>query len=230
MMVLEHPLTDAQWREYDERGYLRLGPVLNAEELAQLQSEIDAIMMGEADVDYGALLMQLDSNTGEYADAGEQSLGHKGATLDYRKIEGLEPVPVFGAYVARPLFREICAHEYGAGVPITLFRAMFMNKPSARGTKLPWHQDAWTDLDRQPKLTVWTALDPATRENGCVEVIPGTHREGLVNPEHPSGFLSEAQIAARVSPDQVEHLELVPGEAVLLHNFLLHSSDVNRTP
>lgn len=137
-----------------------LGKVLNESDLRSLQERIDSIMLGTADVDYDQLLMQLDSSTGAYGDAGVQTNGFKGATLAYRKIQNLEQDDLFGAYLNRPLFREICSRVYGEDVPIACFRAMFMNKPSNQGTKLPWHQDAWTDLDRQPLVTVWTALDP----------------------------------------------------------------------
>jgi len=222
-------ITETEWADFESKGYLHLGRLLEGNELRALQGRIDAIMLGEADIDYDQLLMQLDSRTGAYEDAGEQSNGHKGSTLAYRKIQNLEIDSLFGDYISRPIFGDVCAHVYGADVPIACFRAMFMNKPSHQGTKLPWHQDAWTDLDRQPLITVWTALDPATRENGCVEVIPGSHKEGLVNPEHDSGFLSREQVEERVRRDQVEHLELAPGEVVLMHNWLLHSSDVNRS-
>ena len=222
-------ITDAQWHRFEEDGYLNLGPVLSPQDLQRLQDRIDDIMLGRADVDYDRILMQLDTTTGEYKDAPEQSNGFKGATLAYRKIQNLEFDGAFAEYIEREIFREVCARAYGSDVPIACFRAMFMNKPSNQGTKLPWHQDAWTDLDRQPIITVWTALDPATKANGCVEAIPGSHRQGLVNPDHPSGFLSEAQAAEQCPPEKVVYLELEAGEVVLLHNWLLHSSDVNRT-
>lgn len=44
-------------------------------------------------------MMQLDSATGSYADAQPQTLGHKGATLAYRKIQNLEDDPVFLRYL-----------------------------------------------------------------------------------------------------------------------------------
>ncbi|AIE84079.1 phytanoyl-CoA dioxygenase family protein [Fimbriimonas ginsengisoli] len=222
-------ISDAQWQQFERDGYLNLGKLLSDEELAGLQKRIDEIMLGEASLDYGRLLMQLDSTTGEYKDAPEQSNGFKGATLAYRKIQNLEHDDLFSAYLRKPVFRDICARAYGPETPIACFRAMFMNKPSHQGTKLPWHQDAWTDLDRQPTITLWTALDPATKANGCVEAIPGSHRGGLINPEHNSGFLSQEQAAEICTPDKVVYLELKPGEVVLLHNWLLHSSDVNRT-
>jgi ectoine hydroxylase-related dioxygenase (phytanoyl-CoA dioxygenase family) len=228
-MSVTTTITDEQWKEFENQGYVILGRVLSDEDLAALQTRIDDIMLGRADVDYGRLLMQLDSATGEYADAGAQSKGHKGSTLAYRKIQDLEIDPLFLEFIEEPIFRSVCARAYGDDAPIGCFRAMFMNKPSHQGTKLPWHQDAWTDLDRQPMITLWTALDPATKANGCVEAIPGTHKLGLINKEHSSGFMTPEQAAEYCTPDKVVYLELKPGECVLLHNWLMHSSDVNRT-
>jgi ectoine hydroxylase-related dioxygenase (phytanoyl-CoA dioxygenase family) len=156
-------------------------------------------------------------------------MGFKGPTLNYRKIERLELDSVFLEYLLDPVFQNICDRTYGAGTPVALYRAMFMNKPANRGTFLPWHQDRWTVLDRDPQITLWTALDPATKENGCVQVIPKSHKHGLINPTHGSGFLSKAQSAAICTPDRIVHLELEVGEVALLHNYLLHASDVNKS-
>lgn len=221
-------LTDEKWAEYEELGYLKLGRI-DAGTLHRMQARIDAIMLGEADVAYDNLLMQLDSATGAYEDAGVQSKGFKGPTLDYRKIQDLEFDPLFLAYLQAPIFREICARVHGPEAAIAVNRAMFMNKPANKGTFLPWHQDRWTAYDRDPQITVWTAMDPATRENGCVQVIPKSHRFGLINPTHPSGFLSQAQAAAICTEDRIVYVELEPGEVILLHNYLLHASDVNRS-
>ena len=222
-------ITDAQWRQYEQDRYLRLGRGLNDEDLAALRQRIDDIMLGTAPVNYDTMLMQLDSETGRYEDSPEQTRGHKGATLNYRKIQDLENDPLFLAYMQRPIFRAICDRTHGAGTPISSFRAMFMNKPARRGTLLPWHQDRWDYLNHDPQITVWTALDPATIGNGCVQIIPGSHRLGLINPNHPSGFLTEDQARQHCKQEKVEYLELEAGEVALLHNWLLHRSDANKT-
>jgi len=222
-------LTDDQWLQYTRDGYLKLGKLLADDELKALQDRIDAIMLGEADVDYDRMLMQLDSDTGNYGDAKPMTKGHKGATLNYRKIEQLEFDPLFLEYMQRPIFREICARHYGCHVPVSAFRSMFMNKPAGKGTVLPWHQDRWNYLDRDPLVTTWTALDPATVENGCVNVIPGSHKFGVLNPGHGSGFLSEELAAEQCKDDDAVQLILEPGEVVLLHNWLLHGSDKNHS-
>ncbi len=220
-------LTENQWREYKSQGYSRLGKVLTDEELANLQGRIDEIMMGGAPLDYDRMLMQLDREpgTGKF---GPQTKGHKGATLCYRKIQDLEFDPYFLAYMQKPLFRNICARVYGADTYISCFRAMFMNKPAKEGTHLQWHQDRWSYLDRDPLVTIWTALDPATIENGCLQIASGAHDQTL-NPIRPDHHLSEDEAQEFLQDFEVTPLELAAGESVLLHNHLPHSSGINTT-
>jgi hypothetical protein len=222
-------LNDRQWDQFERDGYLKLGKLLPDDELAELQQRIDDIMLGRAPVPYERMMMQLDSMTGKYDDAGEQTKGFKGPTLNYRKIQDLEFDPVHLRYMQKPIFRDICARLLGTDCDVSAFRAMFMNKPAQLGTWLPWHQDRWNFLDRDPLITVWTALDPATVLNGCVQIVPGSHKAGVINPSHHSAFLTEEQTAQHVSPDKIVWLELGPGEVALLHNWLLHASDVNRS-
>ena len=105
---------------------------------------------------------------------------------------------------------------------------MFMNKPAEAGTALPWHQDRWAWLDRDPLVTLYTALDAATQANGCIRVIAGSHHS-LVNPSDSSAFLEEAHYAQHCPPGREVALELEPGEIVLLHNWLIHRSGVNQS-
>lgn len=226
---MSYYLTDEQWAEFHLEGYLLLGKVLDDDALAVLQSRIDEIMLGTADVPYERMMMQLDPSTGDYEDIGEQTKGFKGATLAYRKMEQLELDPHFLQFIQYPLFKELCDRMYGQHVPIAVFRSMFMNKAAGSGSKLPWHQDRWTKFDRDPLLTVWTALDPATKENGCVQVIPRSHQFGVINDEHPWGFLTEDQAREHCPDDKAVYLEMKPGESMLLHNWLLHSSEKNHS-
>ena len=75
--------------------------------------------------------------------------------------------------------------------------------------------------------TMW-ALDDFTEANGATHVVPGSHRR-LLNPDHPSGFLTPEMEAEHAPKEHRIPLELESGEAVLLHNWLLHGSDVNRS-
>jgi phytanoyl-CoA hydroxylase len=110
---------------------------------------------------------------------------------------------------------------------VVLYRAVIMSKSASGGTHLPWHQDggAFWGLDRDPEIQVWTALDDAPENAGCVEILPGTH-SGLAT---PLGGVVPKEILAK--HDDLE-ARLVPlparaGEAILIHNYAWHRSGVN---
>lgn len=219
--------TAEQWNRFERLGHVCLG-VLDGNVLQALQATADALMAGRYPCDYDTLLMQLDSDDGQHTSLGEQTNGFKGATRAYRKIQGLEQVGPFRDLIEAEPFREICRHVYGADTDIACFRAMLMNKPARGGTDLPWHQDRWRDLDRDPLLTVWVALDAAGAAQGCMEVIEGSHGWGLLNPGHHSGWLNAAQRRA-LEPHPTMPLEAQAGDVYLLHNWLLHRSGRNAT-
>ena len=53
-------LTEAAWQQFEQDGFLRLGQVATDGQLLELQTRMDDIMMGRADVDYDRMMMQLD--------------------------------------------------------------------------------------------------------------------------------------------------------------------------
>ena len=90
----------------------------------------------------------------------------------------------------------------------------------------PWHQD-WTYWKGAAKFSVWVALDDATPENGCMEVVPGSHRLGLVTSF--GSTLSADDASRHCDPSRVRSLPVARGEMLLLHNWLIHRSGINRT-
>ena len=138
--------------------------------LEALRARADDIMMGR--VVYEGLFFQHDSGTGRYEDL-EFGRGWVGPSLSYRKIEKLERDPVFRAWLENPLLERVVRAVVGDDVAI--YRATLFNKSAEGGTELPWHQDggSFWGLDRDPELQIWTALDDAPVEAGCVEVLDG---------------------------------------------------------
>ncbi len=215
-------LSDTDWSLFEDQGYLRLGQPSSADELSALQIRIDDIMLGK--MRCPGMYFQMDSETGAYGDVGAGGEWAE-ATLNYRKIEQLEMDPLYLKYMQNPLFRSITRRVCGEDVSI--YRAMFMNKPANRGTVLPYHQDGGTQwgLDRNPLITVWTALDKATIANGCMQVIPGSHKHGLFSDRGHT--ITKDQEAEFANDEDSVYLEAEPGEAILLHNWMLHRSGVN---
>jgi polysaccharide pyruvyl transferase WcaK-like protein len=219
-------LTEQQWNDYSQDGFLHLGKVVEPEELEALRRRADDLALGN--MKNPEVQMQLDTG-GVYEELPAAVRAFEHGTRLYRKIQGLETDDLFVRLVKHPLFLEICARQYGPHAPISIFRAMVMNKPAGQGTVLPWHQDGgnvWA-LDRDPLVTVWVALDPATRANGCLEVIPGTHRLGLLSLY--GSTVAEEHVRVHCPPERVQPLEVEAGHAVLLHNWLIHRSGVNPT-
>lgn len=219
-------ISDEQWDSYFRNGYLHLGPIASPAEVEQLKTRVDDLALGR--VVNPDVQLQLDTG-GRYEDLPEATAVSDQNTLRYRKVQGLETDELFRQVLTSPVFAEVAAHHYGRHTSATLFRAMVMNKPASQGTVLPWHQDGgdvWA-LDRDPLITIWMALDDATAANGCVEVIPGSHRLGLLS-QHGSN-ISDDDARRHCPEDAVVPMEVPAGHAILMHNWLLHRSGINPT-
>lgn len=102
-----------------------------------------------------------------------------------------------------------------------------------RGNTAPfgWHQDnGYGELDPYNTLTTLTALDDADEENGCLWILPGSHKLGQIE------RLTQEQKAAKVSLDTkpADETKAVPvpmkaGESVCFHCWTLHKSEGNRS-
>ena len=215
---------DAAIEHWREHGWARLGRVVDDAGLGALRARADALMLGE--VRHEGLFFQHDAETGRYEDLrlGE---GWRGPSLEYRKLEKLEKDPVFLPWIENRLFERVARAVVGDAV--VLYRAVLMTKGARGGTPLPWHQDGGTfwGLDRQPQLQLWTALDDAPIEAGCVEVVDRTHRDGLATPH--GGVVPADLAAARDAERAALPLPARAGEALLIHNHVWHRSGANTT-
>jgi hypothetical protein len=203
-------------------GYARLGRVIDGGAVAALSARVDDLM--NARVRHEGLFFQRDSSTGRYQDLAFGD-GWQGPSSEYRKLEKLELDPLFRAYIGNPLNERI-ARALIAG-PISLYRAVVFNKSERGGTALPWHQDGGTfwGVDRAPFLQIWTALDDCAAGGGCLEVLPGSHRDGLATPQ--GGTVTDEALRAADAERRAIPLPARAGEVMLIHNHLWHRSGNN---
>lgn len=99
--------------------------------------------------------------------------------------------------------------------------------------KIPWHQDNGVILpeaDQSHILTVWIPLTEATEANGCLQVIPRSHRNGLLAhcPTEKGVAIPDRILSANVR--DARSLPMKPGDALLMHQRTVHSSLDNLTP
>ena len=90
----------------------------------------------------------------------------------------------------------------------------------------PWHQDngvVTEDADNTEMITVWFPLTDAPVEAGCLQVLPGSHREGMVC--HCPDSAGELGIPKKLlPPEKPVPLPMKPGDVLFLHRRLLHAS------
>jgi hypothetical protein len=210
---------------YREHGWARLGRIADEETLEALRERADAIMMGE--VVYEGMFFQHDSASGRYEDLAYGE-GWCGPSLAYRKVEKLEKDPRYLAWLSNDLFRRVAQQVYEEAEGIALYRAFLMNKHAGGGSDLPWHQDGgkFWGLDRDPVLQVWTALDDAPLDGGCLEVVDGTHVAGLATPL--GGVVPKDHVERADADERALALPTAAGEVVLIHNHLWHRSGRTR--
>ncbi len=205
---------------YDEHGYARLGRQFDDAAVGALRERAFALMRGE--VVHPGMFFQLDATTGRYEDA-PLGLGWQGPSLGYRKLEKLELDEAFRAHLRHPLFERVARARISG--PVVLYRAILFNKAEATGgSEVPWHQDGgklW-GLSEDPTLQIWTALDPAPLDGGCLEVVPGSHRRGLSTPL--GGVVPKDQVERFEAERHAVALPVEAGEVILLHNHLWHRS------
>lgn len=209
-------LTEDQFKEFEERGFLRLPSLLSFDAIQSLVRRVRDIMAGQ--IRYEGMFFQLETD--------RETTTFQGPSSDYRKIKDLEYDPLFLDYIQHPTFRQLAARYIGPNV--SCMRAMVMNKPALSQSVVPWHQDVsenWA-MSRPPAFTIWTALDPATLENGCLRVVVGSHRNGKIGTGHN---LTEAGLHAFVEQGEVENIELDSGESIVFQNALLHGSGPNNS-
>jgi phytanoyl-CoA hydroxylase len=210
--------------EFERVGYARIGRVLSAAGSSLLGRRLEDLMMARAQ-DPG-LFFQRDAPTGRYEDL-SFGLGWQGPSLEYRKIEKLEKDELFRAWIENPLFERIARASIEGD--IALYRAVVFTKSAAGGSVLPWHQDGgdFWGVDRAPALQIWTALEDAPIEAGCVEVVPGSHLRGLATPK--GGTIPGALLEEDLRAGRVMKLPARAGESILIHNLLWHRSGANTT-
>jgi len=118
------------------------------------------------------------------------------------------------------------------GEDIVLWGCHVFCKPPHEGYETPWHQDGhYWPIRPLANCTVWVALEPSTADNGCLRVIPRSHR-GRVLHEHLHEDRSELTLNQRMADgtfDEVQaiDIELQPGQMSLHDVYMIHGARAN---
>jgi ectoine hydroxylase-related dioxygenase (phytanoyl-CoA dioxygenase family) len=205
-------IPSAEVTEYEARGYLVIDDLLPADHISGLRARMEAIAAGDA---AGFAAGDIELEPGSNA---------------IRKINRCaQNDPLFRAHAEDCRILDIV--ESLIGPDIKLYDSQCFMKPPG-GVEKPYHQDsAYFCIEPTDLVTCWTALDDVTLENGCMWVIPGSHRTGLL--EHADWELG-GRVDKQVPDTQLDRAKEAPivmpaGGSSFHHSVLLHRSRANHT-
>lgn len=116
-----------------------------------------------------------------------------------------------------------------------LWNSSFFAKPAKVGRRVPWHQDGeYWPIEPLATCTVWIAIDDSTPENGCLRVIPGSHKPARLlqhETKHDSKNLALNQQLLETEFEEAKASDIVlkSGQISLHDVYLVHGSEPNQS-
>ena len=159
-------LSEQQIRQFQQNGYVNGGPVLTADEVEILRAEVMRVIAERDRPDVTQPIL-------------------------CRNLTGDDDAPVWqivNIWQASPPFREVMAHpaitkgisQLTGARELRIWHDQIQYKPPQKGGTTAWHQDAplWPIIAPMTEVTAWVALDDVDESNGCMSMVPGSHRWG----------------------------------------------------
>ncbi len=197
-------LSEAEQQSYKDNGYLLTGrPLFAKEKFDQL---------------YGIF---------------EEHLANKGELgADQLDVPHFKDARLFDYLMADEVLDVV---EGLIGPNIGLWSSHFICKEPRVGKRTPWHEDSayWQGrFDSFDKVvTVWLAIDPSFKENGCMGVVPGTHKNGFSEYADIDGSKAtfDTEIKTTVNEEDVVWFELEQGHYSLHDSRIIHGANANNS-
>jgi len=220
-------LTPSQVEQYLEEGYLRLENVLDPEE--DLGPVIRAY---EGEVDKRARKLYGEGKISSLYDG--EDFGHRLARIAAEAPEATQDINIYEVrhpdmfrFLLNPKIHDLIESLVGADIlchPCQNLRATAPTSLASIAKTTAWHQDAsslWPEADDHLVVTTWIPLRDVGIDEGCLEVIPGSHKHGLVR-ALVSGVEDE-----KLPPGEPQPLPLKAGGMIMFHNYTLHHARPN---
>jgi phytanoyl-CoA hydroxylase len=208
-------LTEQQVQQFQQDGYLKGARVLDEDTVGVLQEEIARV------------IRQGDQG-------GRQPVRLTNLTRDdahpvWQIVNIWEASDPFQALIRHPQLGEEIAQLAGAR-QVRLWHDQIQYKPAAQGGVNMWHQDAplWPILAPMTQVTAWVALDDVDEANGCMRMVPGSHRWGnAIGFLHSLPSIEVMPTTWQGHPVAVRSCPVRKGEVHYHHALTWHGSSAN---
>ena len=213
-------LSETQVERFRKEGVLVLEDLLGADEVEALLARAEWVASGRAPhISKRLLQFEPEVNAGKAAaDTYADSL-RKMSHLAFCD-EGFE------SHARNPKVLDVI--ESLLGPDLKLYQDQWFMKPPRIGSRQPYHQDMplGFHIDPPDMVTCWAALNDATIENGCLWMLPGTHRFGIIPKEKWADY---ERTSLEGSLPEERPIELKAGSCSFHHGLILHSSRPNQS-
>ena len=164
---------------------------------------------------------------------------------EIEKIENKWPGALEGInrnyiHLISPIFNKICLNKNILDVVQSIIgknilicgTTLFIKNPNEKGF-VSYHQDAkYIGLEPHNWVTVWLAVTDANEHNGCMRMLPGSHKENLKTHEQKfddNNLLTRGQTIKGVPLNKTEPVILKAGQVSLHHPLVVHGSGLNKS-
>ena len=209
---------------FAENGFVLLRNALSSSEVAEINDEAVRICRG----DYGEITYGYSDGTdaepvpAETPAASDEELLRKYLCIHYpHKLSAAAERALHTPKIVDALVSVI-------GPNVKAMQSMLFIKSEGKPGQA-WHQDEFFIPTRDRSLTaVWIALDDATIENGCLWVLPGSHRRGVIYParnqDDPRFDCTTESYDFPYTDQDAMPVEIPAGTALIFNGYLLHRS------
>ena len=224
-----HAASREQRELYRSRGYVVIKGLIPNDQLRELSEKADRILDGEL----RPSLPWRDKLPEQFGVSWEPAMEAREDLERRARIRF-----VFGMARHDSFFREFNRSSALCGIMASLFESSGVKnlfgdqlfcKPPNGGVQAAMHQDtAFWPQTTPTTMNLWVAIDPATKENGCLHVIPGSHRHGVL-PHRDDPVQSHIIDDSQVDMSQLIAIEMDPGDALFMDSGLVHRSYDNHS-
>jgi ectoine hydroxylase len=212
--------TESEMRQYQQDGYRLVRGLLDAEEMARLRSVVPTLLGGNDERD------------------GMHREREKGSAAVRQVYAAHRSDPTYRALSRNPKLVDPVRQVLGGDAYI--WHSKLNVKESFEGAVWLWHQDYgyWSHDGVEPQLvSAMVLLDRATVNNGCLMVVAGSHRWGLVEHELDTVTTSYKQwcipprrLRELLREEDIRHVTGEPGDVLFFDSRLVHGSGHNMSP
>lgn len=219
---LDEAMTESGLQQYEDAGFVGVREVLSPQDVRDALDAIDDLISGNVE---GFEDVMLEAAAGE--DVRDMTLDERRDCVR-RVFHFTQHEPRLHRIAHDPKLLRMVGELMGGREP-ALFQDMALLKPPKIGREKPWHQDnAYFGIDpSEPIVGIWIALDEATVDNGCMQVLEGGHKSGpQLHWKRRDWQICDTDILGKTSVA----VPLPPGGGMFFTALLPHGTPTNRSP